>query len=94
MSNTITTRSRIALRWSTAPHHVGYAGANETNDLHEAAPSFAGTPRQIVAEMANIRRNVGQGTLLATYMTNNGRQVTMTEIQEVLDMVEYRKAGY
>lgn len=94
MNNALTTRSRIALRWSTAPRHVGYANANEANDLHEAAPSFTGTPRQIIAEMADIRRNVGQGTFLATYMTNNGRQVTMTEIQEVLDMAEYRKAGY
>lgn len=94
MNNALTTRSRIALRWSTAPRHVGYANANEANDLHEATPSFTGTPRQIVAEMARIRRNVGQGTFLATYMTNNGRQVTMTGIQEVLDMAEYRKSGY
>ena len=94
MDKKITARSRIALRWSTAPRHVGYANANETNDLHEAAPSFTGTPRQIVAEMADIRRNVGQGTFLATYMTNNGRQVDMSEIQEVLDAAEYCKAGY
>jgi hypothetical protein len=91
MKNEITTRSRIALRWSTAPRHVGYANSNETNDLHETATSFTGTPRQIVAEMADIRRNVGQGTFLATHMTNNGRIVTMDEIQDVLDMIEYRK---
>ena len=94
MDKNLTTRSRIALRWSTAPRHVGYAHAHEVNDLADAMPRFVGTPRQIIAEMEDVRRNVGQGTFLATHMTNNGRIVTMDEVRAVLAEAEYRKAGY
>lgn len=94
MDKKLTTRSRIALRWSTAPRHVGYAAAHETNDIDQKTVDFAGTPRQIVEEMARIRRNVGQGTFLATYMTHCGRVVGMDEIREILDEAEYRKSGY
>ena len=93
MDKKLTTRSRIALRWSTAPRHVGYAAPHETNDLREQAVDFSGTPRQIIEELDRIRHNIGQGTFLATHMTNNGREVEMSEIREVMDDAEYRKFG-
>lgn len=86
MNNKINSRTRLALRWSTAPRHVGYAGANETNDLAEKAPDFVGTARQIDQEIQRVRRNVGQGTFLATLVTvkTTGEQVTAETIHEIV----------
>ena len=94
MDKKLTTRSRIALRWSTAPRHVGYAAQHETNDIPEQAIDFVGTPRQIIEEMDRIRCNIGQGAFLATHLTNNGRVIEMSEIREIIDEAECRKAGY
>lgn len=90
MSTTTTTkinsRTRITLRWSTAPRHVGYAAAHETNDLAEKAPDFVGTPRQIEAELARVRRNIGQGTFLGTIMTvkATGESVSNEDLREII----------
>ena len=82
----INSRTRIALRWSTAPRHVGYAAAHETNDLSEKAPDFVGTPRQIVAELSRVRKNIGQGTFCATLMTavRTGEQVSREQLVEIV----------
>jgi hypothetical protein len=82
----INSRTRIALRWSTAPRHVGYAAAHETNDLAEKTPDFVGTPRQVDAEIARVRRNVGQGTFLATLLTvkTTGEVVSSDDLREIV----------
>ena len=82
----INSRTRIALRWSTAPRHVGYAAAHESNDLAEQNADFVGTPRQIDAEIQRVRRNVGQGTFLATLLTvqRTGEQVSSEELREIV----------
>jgi len=82
------TRSRISLRWSTAPRHVGYAAPHESKDLTAEPVDFVGTPRQLVSEMARIRRNIGAGTLFATHMTHKGQQVNWEDILAAIDAVD------
>lgn len=85
----IDSRTRLALRWSTAPRHVGYASGHETNDLESQAPDFVGTPRQVDAKIQEVRRNVGQGTFLAILailvsVKTTGERVDMDTLREIV----------
>lgn len=84
--NAINSRTRLALRWSTAPRHVGYASGHETNDLESQAPDFVGTPRQVDAKIQEVRRNVGQGTFLAILVSveTTGERVDMDTLREIV----------
>lgn len=84
--NAINSRTRLALRWSTAPRHVGYAPGHETNDLASQAPDFVGTPRQVDAKIREVRRNIGQGTFLATLVSvkATGERVDMDTLREIV----------
>jgi hypothetical protein len=63
----LNSRTRIELRWSTDPKHVGYAEPHQIGKdlLQDRTADFVGTPRQVLAEVARVRNNVGQGTYMA-----------------------------
>ena len=84
----LTTRTRIELRWSTDPQHVGYPAPHQIGKdlLQHRTADFVGTPRQVVAEVARVRNNVGQGTCLALQFraVTSRQEITEDELNTIV----------
>lgn len=92
----ITTRNILRMWHSTNPDLVGYAGSRAAAEyalarLLASAP-FRGTPRQLVAEIARVRRESAGALCHFTVRTANGREVSIDEIYELIDQPRYRSA--
>lgn len=87
-TDTLTMRSKIAVRWTTAPSDMGYGGrptgwregAGEIMSLRRAA-NFA-------HELSN---QIGQGTYRLIEYRHKGRVIDLSEIHTVVAKSEYQQ---
>lgn len=77
-------RSRIEMRWSTDPSDMGYGNAPAPSKL-PGRPAYVGSPRTVLAEVARVRQNVGQGTYIRVEYRNRGRVVQGNEIEDIVN---------
>jgi len=91
----LSTRTMIELRWSTELHHVGYPEPHQIGKdlLKNRRPDFTGTPRQVLAEAARVRRNIGDGTFCAFQFRTHTTQEELDrrDLEGVINAAEYRE---
>lgn len=91
----ITIRNQLRLWWSTTPALVGYPDypgqqIEAKSDLLKTVP-FRGTARAVLAEMARVRRDVGDGVFVAFFVrTADGREVDVGELKEIVQDADFR----
>ena len=88
--NALTTRSRVALRWTTDPDDLGYGNRPAPRTLADRPADFVGSPRQCLAEIARVRHGVGEGTHVRIELVHRGHSVTYRNLRAVVDETEYR----
>lgn len=86
---TMTTRSRIAVRWSTDPSDMGYGRGTAPERLTDDYEMM--TPRQALAWRTKHIRAIGQGTFCRYDLEWDGRQVTWGEIESVVMAADWDK---
>jgi hypothetical protein len=94
----ITTRNILRLWWDTAPALVGYPDypGQQQEKLAEllASTPFCGTARQVLEEIARVRRNVGQGAYIRFEIrTANGAYVDINQVSDVVAAADCRRAA-
>lgn len=88
MTKPLTMRSKITVRWTTNPADMGYDG-RPSNWL--TAPGETMSIRK-AAEFAHaLDQRVGQSVYKAIRYSNNGRDVTTSEINDVIGAWEYTR---
>lgn len=88
MSN-ITTRSKIAVRYTTNPANLGYCGT--PTDWKSAAPDVITSPAKVVEYLRELPRSLG-GAFYAVHLSCNGVEVSKDEINETLMVAEYKRS--
>ena len=86
----ITIRSQIEMRWSTSPEHMGYGRGSAPDEI--PGPSFRGTPRAVLAEVARVQHNVGQGTYMRVDCCHRGQRIDLQQVRDVVTDAEFRDA--
>lgn len=89
----ITTRNVIRMWWSTNPYLVGYAETKQRAEealerLMESTP-FRGTVRQVVAEIAQVKRNIGSAFCHFELRTADGRAVSRDDLDDCINNAAY-----
>lgn len=87
MSN-LTTRSKITIRYTTTPADMGYDG---TPSDWETAPGKTMGIRAALKFPDELAQRIGHGVFRRIKYTNNGLPVTVEEMQNVINDVEYNK---
>lgn len=87
----ITTRSKIQIRWTSNPANLGYGGA--PSDWKSAKPDAITSPAKTLDYLRDLRSRMG-GTFYAVYLSCNGQEVTQDEISETLILAEARSARW
>ena len=83
---TLSSRSRIEMRWSTSPSDLGYGNSPSPAPMQIPGPTYYGSPRQVLAEIARVRHNVGEGTYLRIDLAHRGNEISVDAVREcVLD---------
>jgi hypothetical protein len=86
----LTMRSKIAVRYSTAPQDIGYPsypGQPETG-WRNSKPEIVGV-RRALGFKDEIRRRVGQGIIFVMSLEHNGQAVTFEELDSLVTGWEY-----
>jgi len=84
----ITTRSKIAVRYTTNPANLGYGGV--PTDWKIATPDAITSPAKASDFLRDLRSKMG-GTYYAVHLSCNGEEVTKDEIAELLIESEYKR---
>lgn len=82
----ITTRSKIAIRYTTNPANMGYDGV--ATDWQNARPYKVTSPSKALDYLANLRREMG-GTYYAVHLSCGGVEVSRDDLSEVVQHAEY-----
>lgn len=85
MTKTLTTRSRIYVRWTTEPATIGYADTPEQGERAVARhladkPQFGGTPRQVHEYLRDLSRKLGGAYYRVDLTTAKGDKVSRDEV--------------
>ena len=88
MKTKLTTRSKITVRWTTAPSDMGYGG-NPTNWREARGETMS--LRKAANFPNELGRRVGEGVYRLIEYYHNGRIVGVGEIRNVLADAEWRK---
>ena len=86
----ITTRSKIAIRYTTNPANLGYGGV--PTDWKSATPDAITSPAKASDFLRDLRSKMG-GTYYAVHLSCNGTEVTREEISELLMWAEFKRAA-
>jgi hypothetical protein len=86
----ITTRSKIAIRWTTAPGDLGYSGT-ATNWKTQAADKVT-SPAKALDFVAQLKKELG-GVFFAVNFQCQGQEVTREELEEVVMYGEFEKSA-
>lgn len=84
----ITTRSKIAIRWTTNPEDMGYDGTPSA--WRESKPEMR-SPRGALAFAGELSQRIGQGTYRRISYRHCGREVSLIELEDVVHGAEYKK---
>ena len=85
----LTTRSRIAIRWTTNPADMGYDGTPSA--WRDSAPEMRSLSGALNFGY-ELSQKIGAGTYRLISYQHRGREVTLDEIREVLERAEYSRA--
>ncbi|CAZ90464.1 conserved hypothetical protein [Thiomonas arsenitoxydans] len=85
MPKALTMRSKITVRWTTNPADMGYDG--RPSDWKESGGEVLSI-RQASTFAYKLGRKIGEGTNKLIYYTNGGREVSLGEINEVINAWE------
>lgn len=84
----ITTRSKIAIRWTTNPADMGYDGA--PSDWINSTPEMR-SPRTALKFAWELSQKIGQGVFKRISYQHQGREVTVDELREAVESAEYAR---
>jgi len=82
----ITTRSKIAIRWTSDAKSFGTEWHKTTT------PSTTTSPAKVVEFLRELRGRMG-GTFYAVHLSCNGTEITREEISELLMWAEFKRAA-
>lgn len=85
--NTLNTRSRITVRWTTNPADMGYDGT-PSNWLTESGETMG--IRAALDFEHSLSQRIGQGTYRRVRYTHNGTVITRDQMQAVITDAEWR----
>jgi len=85
---TITTRSKIAIRYTTNPANMGYGGV--ATDWRNAAPDTITSPARALEYLRDLRSRMG-GTFYAVDLQCKGVPVTREDLDEVVAFAEFQR---
>ena len=77
--NNLTSRSRIAIRWTTNPGNLGYDGPK--TDWRNGQAAEITSPRLALEFPAKLAQKIGQGTYHAISYKHNGVEVTREQLE-------------
>jgi hypothetical protein len=80
----LTNRSKIAIRWTTAPADLGYGG--KPTDWLNSSPTMR-SPKNAVNFGDELNRKVGQGVFRRINYKLNGEEI---DINELIQFVAYQ----
>ena len=84
----ITTRSKIAIRYTTNPANLGYDGVQTA--WRCAPPDAITSPAKAVEYLSDLRSKMS-GTYYALHLSCNGREVSQDEITDLLIGSGYKR---
>ena len=84
--STLTTRSKIAIRWTSNPADMGYVG-NPSNWM-SSEPEMR-SPRTALDFASDLSQRIGQGTYRRISYQHAGREVTIAEMQDLVFGADY-----
>ncbi len=82
----ITTRSKIAIRWTTNPADMGYDGTPSA--WLESTPEMR-SPKGAIQFAHELSQRIGHGTYRRISYQHNGREVSIGELEDVVCGAEY-----
>lgn len=85
----ITTRSKIAIRYTTNPANLGYDGV--PTDWKRQAPDAVTSPAKVEEFLRDLRSKMG-GTYYAVHLSCGGEDVTKDQIAELLIEADYKRS--
>ena len=78
-----TIRSQLEMRYSTYPADMGY-GNQPVPELLSGRPSACGTPRKILAAIADVLQKIGPGTYLRIEIRHRGEIIPLDMVKDVV----------
>jgi len=81
-------KSKIAVRWTTNPANLGYEG--RATDWKNGHPEIMGM-RQAINFPYELSKQIGQGTYKAISYSWNGKEISATDIGEIVNDSDYKK---
>lgn len=89
----LTTRSRLAVRWTTDPAAMGY-GPSTDDSIETAEPDCIGTPRTVLVYLADLTRKLGGAfPRVSVRRCSDSSPVALADLREVLALAEARHKG-
>lgn len=86
----LTIRSKILVKCTTNPANMGYDGRP---DSWENIRGTFTSPRIALDFNRKISQQIGQGTYLAIKYFWNGNEISLGEIMDIVDAVDFKKWG-
>lgn len=90
MNTTLTSRSQIVVKWSTAPSDMGYGG-NPTGWREEKGQRMG--LRRAAQFSYELGQTVGQGTYRVIAYWHHGRPIDLGEIVDAVNDMNYKAEG-
>lgn len=87
---TITTRSKIAVRYTTNPANLGYDGV--ATDWRNAKPDAITSPSKVLEYLRALRSQMG-GTFYAVDLQYKGQPVSVDELTELVMYADYKRSN-
>jgi hypothetical protein len=91
MQKSITTRSKIAIRWTTNPADMGYDGT--PSNWMQSAPEIR-SPAGALNFAHDLSQRIGNGTYRLISYQHQGREVTLDQLRAVVETAEYRRYAH
>jgi hypothetical protein len=89
--NTLSMRSKIQVRWSTAPCDNGFPDfLGQTTNWKNEKPEIV-SMRKAATFNRDLDRRIGQGVYRVVSYQHNGREVGFDEISLIVESAEYKK---
>lgn len=86
----ITTRSKIAVRYTTNPANLGYDGV--ATDWRNATPDVITSPAKALEYLRTLRSQMG-GTFYAIDLQCKGEPVSVDELTELVMFADYKRSN-